>query len=60
MFWGIFVGAERDATRTSKMRLRTIRTLTDELRMKYGRATDTKVRKDFMEKLNDLGMLSDP
>ena len=45
---------ERDATRTSRMGLRTIRTLTDELRMRYGRATDTKVRKDFTQKSNSL------
>ena len=32
---------ERDATTTSRMGLQTIRTLTDEVRMRYGRATDT-------------------
>ena len=45
---------ERDATRTSRMGIQTIRTLRDELRMKYRRATDIKVRKDFMEKSNSL------
>ena len=34
---------DRDAMGTSRMGLRTIRTLTDELQMRYGRATDTKV-----------------
>ena len=43
---------ERDATRTSWMGLWTMRTLTDELRMIYGRVTDTKVRMDFTEKAN--------
>ena len=35
---------ERDATRTSRMGLGTIRTLTDQLRMTHERATATKVR----------------
>ena len=34
----------RDATSTSRMGIRTIRTLTDELRMRYGRATDINYR----------------
>ena len=42
---------ERDATKTSRMGLGTIRTLTDELLMRYRRATD-KARKDFSEKSN--------
>ena len=41
---------ERDATRTSRMGLGTIRTLMDELRMRYGRATEGKVHMNFMEK----------
>ena len=41
---------ERDATRTYRMGLGTIRTLTDELRMRYGRVMDTKVHIDFTEK----------
>ena len=45
---------ERDATRTSRMGLRTIRTLVDELRMRYGRATDTKVHLNFTEKSNSF------
>ena len=45
---------ERDATRTSRMGLWTIRTITDELRMRYGRATDTKVRMDFTGKSNSF------
>ena len=32
---------ERDATRTSRKGIGTIRTPTDELRMRYGRTTDT-------------------
>ena len=40
----------RDATRTSRMALQTIGTLRDELRMGYGRATDTKVRMEFTDK----------
>ena len=47
-------GSLKDATRTFRMALQTIRTLTDELRMSYGRATDTKVRMDFAEKSNSL------
>ena len=46
MFWAIFVGSsvsdERDATRTSRMGIRTIRTLTDE--------DGYRVRTDFPEK----------
>ena len=34
--WHGSVKAERDATRTSRMGLRTIRTLTDEIRKSYG------------------------
>ena len=34
----------RDATRTSRMGIRTIRTLMEELRMRYGRATDINYR----------------
>ena len=34
------------------MGIRTIRTLTVELRMRYGRATDTKVCMDFKDKSN--------
>ena len=44
----------RDTTRTSRIGLRTIRTLTDELQMRYERATDTKVSMDFMDKSNML------
>ena len=59
MFWGDIcchgsVKDKRDATRTSRMGLRTIKTLTDELRMRYERATDTKVCKDFTEKSNSF------
>ena len=50
--WHRSVKDERDATRTSRMGLGTIKTLADELWMRYGRATDTKVRRDFMEKSN--------
>ena len=32
----------------------TISKLTDELRMRYRRATDTKVRKDFTEKIKQF------
>ena len=39
--WHGSVKDERDATRTSRIGLRTIRTFADELRMGYGRATDT-------------------
>ena len=39
--WHGSVTDERHCTRTSRMGLRTIRTLTDELQMRYGRATDT-------------------
>ena len=37
-----------------------LRTLTNELRMRYGRATDTKVRMDFTDKLNrfDFSVMS--
>ena len=44
------------------MGLETIRTLTDELRMRYGRATDTNVHTNFPEKFshNALRILSDP
>ena len=45
---------ERGATRTFRMGLGTIRTLTDELWMRYGRATDTKVCMNFTEKLNSF------
>ena len=45
---------ERDTTKTSRMGLWTIRTLTDELRMRYGRATDTKVAIAFTEKSNSF------
>ena len=46
--WHRGVTDERDATRTSRMGIQTIRTLTDELRMRYGRAMDTKVKQfDF-------------
>ena len=54
---------ERDATRTSRMGLETIKTLTDELRMRYGRAMDAKVCMDFILFFNFfrnvLGILSD-
>ena len=40
---------KRDITRTSRMGLGTIRTLRDELRMRYRRATDTNVCMDFPE-----------
>ena len=43
---------ERDATRTSRMGLGTIRTLMDEPRMRYRRAIYTEVRMDFTEKSN--------
>ena len=39
---------ERDVTRTFRMGLGTIRTLMDELRMRYRRATDTNVGMDLM------------
>ena len=39
--WHGSVTDEREATRTSRMGIRTIRTLTDELQMRYGRTTDT-------------------
>ena len=48
--WCGSIKDERDATRTSRMGLQTIRTLTDELRMRYGRAMDTNVCMDFPEK----------
>ena len=48
------VNDERDATRTSRVGLGTIRTLTDELWMRYGRATDTKVCIDFTENSNSF------
>ena len=56
---------ERDVTRISRMSLGTIRTPTDELWMRYGRATDTNIRTDFPENqtrffCNALGILSDP
>ena len=44
--------AVRDATRTPRMGLRTIRTLTDKLRIRYGGATDTKVYMDSTDKSN--------
>ena len=44
MYWRGSIKDERDATRTSTMGLGAIRTLTDELRMRYGRATDTLIR----------------
>ena len=52
--WGGSIKDETDATRTSSMGLRTIRTFTDELQMRYGRAMDTKVHVDFKEKSNSL------
>ena len=39
--WHRSIKDERDATRTSRMGIQTVRTLTGELRMKYGRTTDT-------------------
>ena len=36
----------RDATRTSRMGIRTIRTVTEELQMRYGRAMDINYRYD--------------
>ena len=36
----------KDATRTSRMGIRTIRTVTEELRMRYRRATDINYRYD--------------
>ena len=39
--WHRSVKDERDATRTSRMGLQTIRTLADELWMRYGKAMDT-------------------
>ena len=44
----------RDATRTSRMGLRTIRTLTDDLRIRCRRTTDTKVHMDFTDKSNSF------
>ena len=38
--WHRSITDERDATRTSRMGIQTIRTLTDELRMRYRRTTD--------------------
>ena len=43
--WRGTVKDERDATRMSRMGLRTIRTLADEQWMRYGRVTETKVLK---------------
>ena len=40
--WHRSITDVRDATRTSRMGLRIIKTLIDELRMRYGRATDTE------------------
>ena len=51
--WRRSIKDERDV-RTSRMGLRTIRTLMDEPRMRYGRAMDTKVRKDFNKHSNSL------
>ena len=48
IYWTGSIKDERDATRTSRMGLGTIRTLMDELWMRYGRI-DTKVRMDFTE-----------
>ena len=39
--WHGSITDERDATRTSRMGIQMIRTITDELRMRYGRTTDT-------------------
>ena len=44
MYWRESVKDERDATKTSRMGLGTIRTLTDELQVRYGRGTDTLFR----------------
>ena len=48
----------RDATRTSRMGIRTIRTLMDELRMRYRRelwiSITDKIRKAFTEKSSSL------
>ena len=52
IYWRGSIKDERDTTRISRMDLGTIRTLADELRMRYGRATNTKVRTDFTEKSN--------
>ena len=52
--WHGSVMDERDATRTSRMGIRTLKTLTDELRIRCGRAMDTKVCKHFNEKSNSL------
>ena len=41
LYWHGSVKDERDATRTSRMGLGTIRTLMDVLQMRYGRTTDT-------------------
>ena len=49
IYWRGRIKDERDATRTSRMGLGTIKTLTDELQMRYRRATDSKVRTDFTE-----------
>ena len=45
---------EIDGIRTSRMGLRTIRSLTDELWMRYERATDTKVHTYFTEISNSF------
>ena len=47
IYWCRSVKDEGDATRTSRMGLGTIRTLTNELWMRYEGATDTKVLFDF-------------
>ena len=44
IYWHRSINDERDATRTSRMGSGTIRTLTDELRMRYGRAMDSLIR----------------
>ena len=46
IYWHGSIKDERDATRTSRMGLGTIRTLMDELQMRYGRATDAEVCMD--------------
>ena len=41
IYWHGSLMDEKDTTKTSRMGIQTIRTLTDELRVRYGRTTDT-------------------
>ena len=48
---------ERNVTRTSRMSLGTVRTLTDQLRMRYRRATDTNVHTDVQDGKFDFSVM---